>query len=108
MSYVIRLVHPFGLSARADEATTVALAKAAALGELVKGDYLKWSNPDARDGYGDDGWTPNLSHARKFETFEDAAACWQAQSTIRPYRDDGKPNRPMTAYSVSIEQAPER
>jgi hypothetical protein len=106
MSYVIRQIHPPGKSARADEANTVALTKAAALGELVYGDYLEWSDPNANWGRGDDRWTHDLAKAKRFASFEEASKCWKAQSTIRPYRDDGKPNRPMTAYSVSIEQAP--
>jgi hypothetical protein len=38
--------------------------------------------------------------------FEDHAAAmevWTRQSRVRPLRPDGKPNRPLTAYTISIE-----
>jgi hypothetical protein len=104
MSYVLRQIHPPGLSARADEATTVALASAAVRGQVQYGKYLEWSDPDAIDGLGDDQWTDNLAKAKRFLTFEAAMECWQAQSRVTPLRDDGEPNRPLTAYSVTVER----
>lgn len=104
MSYVICQARPAGKSARADQATTVALVKAMLDESLIDGPYLEWSDPDAKDGFGDDRWTNDLARAKRFATFSDAAECWKAQSKVRPIRDDGKPNRPMTAYSVSIKQ----
>jgi hypothetical protein len=70
----------------------------------VHGDYLQWSDPDANDGFGNDWWTTDLAKAKRFATFTDAMECWKAQSSIRPFRDDGRPNRPMTAYSVTPEK----
>lgn len=107
MSYVIRQIHPPGKSARADEADTVALTLASVDGTIVIGDYLEWSDPDARFGRGDDRWTPDVAKAKRFPSFEAATACWKAQSKLVPRRTDGKPNRPMTAYNVSIEQVPD-
>ncbi len=105
MSYlVIRQIHPQGKSARADEATTVALATAAVKGEVVTGKYLLWSDPDARNGLGDDSCTTDGTKAKRFATHAAAWECWRAQSKTRPIRDDGRPNRPMTAYSVTIEE----
>lgn len=106
MSYVLRQIHPPGKSARADEADAVALAIAGAAGTVVTGDYLEWSNPNARHGRGDDRWTSDVKKAKRFETFADAMACWKAQSTLVPFRPDGEPNRPMTAYSVTVEKLP--
>jgi hypothetical protein len=105
--YVLRQIHPHGLSARADQSTAAALALAAVEGRVVHGAYLEWSDPNARNGFGDDRWTNKLAKAKRFATFEAAMACWQAQSTKRPLRDDGKPNRPMTAYSVTPERIDE-
>lgn len=99
--YVLRQIHPPGKSARADEATAAALAAAAITNSIVQGDYLEWSDPDAKNGRGNERWTAHLAKAKRFATFKDAVACWQAQSRKRPLRDDGRPNRPMTAYSVS-------
>jgi len=104
MVYVLRQIHPPGLSATADQATTVALARAAMLGEVQYGDYLEWSDPDANNGMGAERWTSDPAKAKRFLTFEAALACWKAQSTVRPWRDDGRPNRPLTAYSVTPER----
>lgn len=105
--YVLRQIHPRGLSARADQSTAVALTLAAVEGLVVHGKYLEWSDPNARNGFGDDRWTSKLAKAKKFASFEAAMQCWQAQSSVRPFRDDGKPNRPMTAYSVTPEKIEE-
>ena len=43
----------------------------------------------------------DLSRARLFATAADAAACWRRSNGVRP---DGKPNRPLTSYTVLIEQ----
>lgn len=104
MSYVICQARPPGKSALADEATAVAIVNAIARGNVVEGPYLEWSDPDANNGLGDERWTNNPAKAKRFKSFAEASQCWQAQSTVRPTRDDGKPNRPMTAYSVTIRE----
>lgn len=106
--YVLRQIHPRGMSALAhSHATAVNLALAVVDGTMVHGDYLEWSDPDAKDGFGDDRWTTDLAKAKKFDSFMEAMECWKAQSTVRPLRDDGRPNRPMTAYSVTPEKIEE-
>ena len=105
--YVLRKISPPGKSARADEANIVALTDAAVRNSIQYGDYLEWSDPDARNGFGDDRWTPDLAKAKRFASFMAAMECWKAQSSRRPFRDDGRPNRPMTAYSVSPERIDE-
>lgn len=105
MSYfVIRQIHPLGRSAHADDATAFALTSAAIRGEVVTGKYLEWSDPDGRNGLGDDRWTTDSAKAKRFATHGAAWECWRAQSRTRPVRPDGKANRPMTAYSVTIEE----
>src|SRR5262245_38683855 len=105
MSYfVIRQIHPPGKSARATEATAVALTSAALRDQVIEGDYLEWSDPDAKGGLGDDRWTPDLAKAKRFASQEAAWECWRAQGKKIPRRPDGKPNRPMTAYSVTIQE----
>jgi hypothetical protein len=69
------------------------------------GQYLEWYNPDA-DETGDlGGWTADRARAKTFETFEDAMDEWmrvrQVNGGLRP---DGHPNRPLTAFSVTIER----
>lgn len=46
-------------------------------------------------------WTDDIDKALKFDSFKDAVATWQTQSTKVPLRPDGEPNRPLTAYTVS-------
>lgn len=108
MSYfVIRQIHPPNLSALANEATMFNLASAAIRNEVVKGAYLQWSDPDALGGRGDDRWTDDLALAKRFASHDAAFECWRAQSKKVPWRPDGRPNRPMTAYSVTIEEVKE-
>jgi hypothetical protein len=61
--YVLRQISPPGKSARADEATTLALAMAARINAVQYGPYLEWSDPDAKGGMGHDLWTDNLAKA---------------------------------------------
>lgn len=106
MSFVLRKINPPGMSAMADEATAANLAVAAIQNRIQMGEYLQWADPDAHGGRGDDRWTTDIEKARRFASFADAMECWQAQSTLLPTRPDGKPNRPMTAWSVTVEPAP--
>jgi hypothetical protein len=106
MSFVLRQIHPEGKSARADEASAVALLLSLNSGGPVIGNYLEWSDPNANFGKGDDRWTPDPAKAKRFPTRDAAMECWRARSTLVPTRPDGRPNRPMTAYSVSAEELP--
>ena len=103
MYFVLRLISPAGKSARADEATLEALTLAAIKGNVVKGPYLEWSDPDANRGMGAECWTDDRKKAQRFATVNEALACWKAQSLVRPIRPDGRPNRPLTAYSIETE-----
>ena len=71
------------------------------------GKYLGWSDPNAHNGMGDDRWTDDVAKARKFASFIESGECWKAVSLVNPRRPDGKPNWPLTAYSVTIEKIEE-
>jgi hypothetical protein len=101
--FVLRQIRPPGKSALAHEATAVALTAAARTNSVIYGAYLEWSDPDADNGWGDERWTSDLAKAKRFKDFIEAMNCWKAQSTVRPLRPDGRPNRPLTAFSVSPE-----
>lgn len=58
---------------------------------------------DADDGYGEVRTTRDREEAQRFPTMSEAIQAWRTQSTVRPLRGDGKPNRPLTAYTVEIE-----
>jgi hypothetical protein len=63
--------------------------------------YLATYDPTAADGQGLVSWTSDLNEARTFDTLESAMACYQHQVGLRP---DGKPNRPLTAFTVAFER----
>lgn len=71
------------------------------------GMYLRAYDPEAHHGRGHVEFTAKRAEAL---TFPDAAAAillWRAVPHCHPRRDDGKPNRPLTAYHMEIEGAHE-
>lgn len=71
------------------------------------GGFVKTFDPDAFNGRGDLDVVMKAKDARKFDTQVEALRFWQQQSTVKPTRADGKPNRPLTAFNVTIEPYPE-
>lgn len=70
-------------------------------------------------GFEDQGWlylqsfdlekpsvklTYDIAKAHRFETLDDAVSTWKRQSLTQPYRPDGQPNRPLTAYHATFER----
>jgi hypothetical protein len=49
--------------------------------------------------------TPDIESATRYTKLE-ALALWRAVDPEHPVRRDGKPNRPLTAFSVVIAPAP--
>ena len=47
-------------------------------------------------------FTEQRDLALRFPNGGAALECWRTQSTRHPLRADGKPNRPLTAFSVEI------
>ena len=74
------------------------------------GMYIKSFDPNSPDpeskGIGKLIVTENASEAKTFETFGEATEFWRQQSPTVPMRSDGKPNRPLTAYSVQFVSVP--
>lgn len=81
------------------------------------GMYLAAYDPDFRpppevrsalgvpdDVVGAANWTEDPAEALHFATAAAAIAAWRVQSTVVPVRADGRPNRPLTAYTVSVEE----
>ena len=64
--------------------------------------FLKSFDPDAHNGRGDITFTRDASQAMKFDNGAQALECWRTQSTVRPLRPDGWPNRPLTAFTIEI------
>lgn len=46
--------------------------------------------------------TPDISKAKHFANAGEAIEFWRTQSKVRPLREDGEPNRPMTAYTIEV------
>lgn len=70
------------------------------------GEWIKSADVDAYDGRGDVETTFDIDQALRFPTGGDAFAFWRQQSTVRPVREDGQPNRPLTAFNIVVERAP--
>lgn len=66
------------------------------------GQYLKSYNPNADHSKPLAEWTATLDEAMSFDSVADALACWKQVRTIDPIRKDGKPNRPLTAFTVEV------
>lgn len=66
--------------------------------------FLRSLDVDARDGLGHVEMTARADRAQRFDSPGDALRTWRSQSSVRPVRDDGKPNRPLTAFTVEVLQ----
>jgi hypothetical protein len=68
------------------------------------GTYLKSFDLEAHGGQGFATWTDYIRDALEFDSFFAAMEYWRQTSKVRPLRPDGRPNRPLTAFSVSIQE----
>ncbi|MBU6232519.1 hypothetical protein KGP36_07855 [Patescibacteria group bacterium] len=69
------------------------------------GKFLMDCDFEAREGRGEIGVCENIFDAMHFDSLLHAVSYWRTQSTTVPRRPtDGKPNRPLTAYSVKFEK----
>lgn len=68
--------------------------------------FLASADIEADDGRGRLEFTRSPRFALRFASPLEAMALWKAQSKTHPLRADGRPNRPVSALSVEITQAP--
>lgn len=68
-----------------------------------KGMWLASFDANAHDGRGDASFTSRPEKALAFDDRVQALELWRTQSTVRPLREDGKPNRPLTAMTIAVE-----
>ena len=66
-----------------------------------KGQWLKSYEPRT----GESVWTDNRGEAHRFADAFEALTMWKSVHEHQPVRPDGKPNRPLTAFTISIEEA---
>lgn len=69
------------------------------------GQFLKGANFEAFNGQGHMTFTEDITQALKFSNVGAAMAFWATTSKGHPRRPDGKPNRPLTALTIEIEDA---
>ena len=67
------------------------------------GKYLRAFDVDAGDGVGSVEWG-TLDEAKRFPTRFEATKTVMTVSKVQRKRDDGKPNRPLTAWSWEVER----
>lgn len=70
--------------------------------QVPYGQYLKAFDPDFKRGVGIADWTHDRTKAKRFPDAAAALAEWKRPSKVMPIRSDGKPNRPLTAYSITL------
>src|SRR5262245_61541695 len=63
--------------------------------------YLAQYDLEAMDGRGMADFTHDPDRARTWPTMVALHHAWRQQSTVRPLRADGKPNRPLTAITMT-------
>jgi hypothetical protein len=90
---------------RSERGATAIWVHGRASGEPVNA-WLQSCDFEADDGRGVVTVTTNPFDALVFDGFLQAMQYWKTQSTTRPLRPDGKPNRPLTAYTVSPMKLP--
>jgi hypothetical protein len=69
---------------------------------LYPNKFLKSFDPDGNNGRGEYDTARDLSEAQLFITAKDAINLWQTVSKLRPFRPDGEPNKPLTAFNIEI------
>ena len=67
-----------------------------------EGWFVESGNHDAAGGRGYFDFAPDPRRAMQFATSGEALEFWKRQSRVKPLRPDGKPNRPLTAASITI------
>lgn len=87
MSYVIKIVSTCGQ---------------AEANPLMTGCYIQSFDHDADDGRGSCVGTRDVRRALRFESPARALEFIRRQSTVRPLREDGQPNRPLTATNNAV------
>jgi hypothetical protein len=66
--------------------------------------YLTAFDVDAFAGNGSVDLSTHQDRAMRFADASAALAAWKTSSRRTPLRPDGKPNRPLTAYTIEIKQ----
>jgi hypothetical protein len=68
--------------------------------------YVRQVDFDAAGGRGSLKTTPDPLQAKRFRDVDAALRFWNTQSKAVPLRPDGLPNKPLTAFTVTLEPLP--
>jgi hypothetical protein len=68
------------------------------------GQFIKTFDHDAHNGLGHGTFTRHADEAMHFANMGEALSFWRKRSIVRPLREDGQPNAPLTCLTVSISQ----
>jgi hypothetical protein len=71
-------------------------------GKTPAGEYLAAFDPEAHGGRGAATFTADLARAKVFPDVKAAWECIGTRPKKRPTRPDGKPNRPLMAFTLQI------
>jgi len=70
------------------------------------GQFLASFDVEAHDGRGEAQFTADINRAMYFSTHVAAFEAWNTRSRTRPTRADGKPNKPLTAFTMTVMPVP--
>jgi len=85
----------------------VASAGPLGLRSPLAGQFLETCDFESGHGRGFITSTRDLRKAKKFSDSVEAWEYWRRQSTTTPLRFDGKPNRPLTAFTCEMIEVPD-
>jgi hypothetical protein len=75
-----------------------------ATGGGPEGEYLAAFDPEAGDGWGDATFTRDVTKALRFPDLSAAYHFYGTRPARRPTRPDGRPNRPLTAFTMQFDR----
>jgi hypothetical protein len=73
----------------------------------MAGQYIKTFDHEAGYGKGCGTFTTNIKQAMQFRDIREAIEFWRRTSVLRPKRNDGKPNRPLSCCTCTFHTIPE-
>lgn len=68
----------------------------------IQGQFLKSYDPEAFSGLGDAVFTDRVQEALKFPNMDEALHFTLQVPWHRPIREDGRPNRPIRAFTLEF------
>jgi hypothetical protein len=93
--------------ATSDERTLKIVGLANGQPSQYDGQYIVRCEPVGEPGSAVLDTTTDIQKARRFNGIVEATEYWQQADPRMPVRPDGKPNRPLTAFSVEIARVPD-